>query len=81
MKIFNACDIVCHMTSIEEFKKTPATQKIMDDLVLATHLRAIIAADKNVSDIDIEVDGGVVTIGGTIESILESDSIKALIGK
>ena len=52
----------------------------LEDFVLSTHLRAVIATDKSVRDSDVEVtaDSGVVTIGGTLGSINEADRIKTL---
>lgn len=75
-----ACDIICCMANMGEYETTSELQKVMDDLVLSSHLRAIIAIDKSIRDNDIEVmaDSGIVTIKGMLASINEADRVKTL---
>lgn len=57
VKLSDACETVCHIANMEQFKATPRRQKIMDDLALSSHLMAIIENNKNVSgQIEIEAD-------------------------
>jgi len=79
--IESACDVVCHLSNMEGYQRSDLSKKIITDMVLATHLRALIAADNNISDRGVEVvaDGGVVTISGTVESIAEADRIRTIV--
>jgi len=75
-----ACDVICHMAGMDGYKPTALSREILDDLVLSTHLRALIAADKSISDRQVEVkaERGVVTVTGTVESIWEADKVRIL---
>jgi osmotically-inducible protein OsmY len=55
----------------------------MDDMLLSTEVRAALAGSKGISDggIEIEADGDVITIGGTVASLKDADKIKALVRK
>ncbi len=79
--IESACEVVCHLSNMEGYQRSDLSKKIITDMVLATHLRALIAADKGISDRGVEVvaDGGVVTISGTVESIAEADRIRTIV--
>ncbi len=79
--IESACDVVCHLANMEGYQRSDLSKKIINDMVLATHLRALIAADRGISDREVEVvaDGGVVTISGTVESIAEADRIRTIV--
>jgi cytidylate kinase len=83
ISLSSACDIVCNSVNLEEYKATPESRKIMDDLVLSSHVRAVIAEHKNISDreIEIEADGGVVTIGGTANSLVDADRVRIIVRK
>jgi len=80
----SACEVVCHIASLDEFKTTTESQKIIDDLVLSTEVRAIIAANaasKNIADarVEVEADNGVVIIRGTVESLGDADNIREIV--
>lgn len=84
ISLSSACDVVCHTVSLDEFKPTPDRQKIIEDLVLSTEVRAIIAANaasRNVSDAGIEInaDNGIITIGGTVTSLQDADKIREIV--
>ena len=53
----------------------------MDTLVLSSHVKAILAADKNIGSLGIEVeaDRGVVTLKGTAEWIDDVDRIEEVV--
>jgi osmotically-inducible protein OsmY len=76
----SACEIVCNTASLEEFARTPEWQKIMDDLALSTEVRAIIATSKGVADsgLEVEANGGLVTLGGTVGSVQDADRIREI---
>lgn len=80
ININNACELIRVATNLDEFRTTPESQRIMDDLVLSTDVRARVAADKHIGDAEVEIEahGGVVTIGGTVGLIAESDKIKEI---
>ncbi len=83
ISLFGACEVVCHTAGLEEYKTMPASQKIMDDLVLSTHVRAIIAADESTADAEVEVeaDDGIVTIWGRLQSMEDIDRINEIVRK
>ena len=82
LSLADACDMLCHMADMERYQRTPQSQKLMDDLVLANHLMAVIAADESIPDEGVEIasDEGVVTISGTVESLADADKIKTVVG-
>jgi cytidylate kinase len=79
----DCCDVICHLTNTETYKMSMQSRKIMDDLVLGTHLRALIATDKSISDgnLDVVADGGFVTVAGTVGSIGDADKIRVMLRK
>ncbi len=81
--INDACDIVCQIAGLDKFKVTQESQKVMDDMLLSTEVRAALAGSKGISDggIEIEADGDVITIGGTVGSLNDADKIKELVRK
>lgn len=79
-----ACDIVCHTASMGRYKVTPESRKAMEDLALSCHLKAIVSSNKSISgakNVTIKADGGVVTIKGTVESIVDADRVRMLVRK
>ena len=78
--VSSACEVVRSGAVLEEFTTTPESQRIMDDLVIASEARAKVAAEKNIGDaeVDVEVHGGVATITGTVASVEEADGIKLI---
>lgn len=81
LSISDACEIVSHTVSQDRFKTTPETQKAVNDLVLSTELKALITTNKNIADlgVEIEADGGVVTIGGVVGSLQDADKIREIV--
>ncbi|MCL5268909.1 MAG: cytidylate kinase family protein [Bacteroidetes bacterium] len=82
--IADACEVVCCVANMEQYIVTPDSQKLMDNLVLSTEVRGVIACDaarKGVADagVEIEADDGMVTISGTVASLEEADRIRELI--
>lgn len=86
LNIVDACATVCCAAGLDRFKTTPHAQKLMDDMVLSTEVRAQIAtnaADRNISDVgvDVEADDGAITIDGTVRSQDDTDKIKEIASK
>ncbi len=84
ISLSSACEVVCYAVSLDGFRTTPEWRKTMDDLVLSTEVRAVIAANaasKNIADagIEIEADEGVVTVGGTVASLGDADKIREIV--
>lgn len=78
----DACDILCHAANMEKFNPNPESQKLMDDLVLSSHLEAVIANAGKISggeDIEIEANGGAITIKGTVGSLADVDRIEMIV--
>jgi len=75
-----ACHIVCYVANGERFKATPQWQKTMDDLVLSSHLTAIVANNRSISGkVEIAADQGVVTLMGTVESLVDADRVRVVV--
>jgi cytidylate kinase len=84
MTIPDACDLVCHTASMGRYKVTPESRKAMEDLALSCHLEAVVSNNKSISgakNVKIKADGGVVTIEGTVESIVDADRVRMLVRK
>jgi cytidylate kinase len=82
--IADACEVVCTAAAMEQYKMTPASQKQLNDLVLSSEVRSVIACDaarKGVTDsgVEIEADNGVITISGIVASLEDADRIRELI--
>ncbi|MFH1486448.1 MAG: cytidylate kinase family protein [Chloroflexota bacterium] len=76
-----ACELVCQTANMEQFKATPESRKTMADLVLGSHLRAIIASNRGISDGDLHIgsDEGVITITGTVGSLVDADRVRVMV--
>ena len=77
-----ACDVVCHTAGMPRYRVTPESQKAMEDLALSCHLDALIANNKGISggkNVKIKADGGVVTIEGTVGSVVDADKVRMLV--
>jgi len=64
-----------------EFQTTPQSQKIMNDLVLASEIQARLGLDRGVSDdrIDVAVDDGVVTISANVRHLADVERASELV--
>ncbi len=76
----NACNIVTMIAQRPEFQPTAESAKILKDLVLATEVRAKIAAQGNIPDDEVEItaNDGVITITGTARSLEDADRIREI---
>ncbi|MFC1919536.1 AAA family ATPase [Chloroflexota bacterium] len=68
MELDDACEMVCHATTLESYKTTPALSKNISNLALNNHVLAMTAADTSIAydTLTIESDDGVVNIGGKV---------------
>jgi cytidylate kinase len=80
ISINSACEIICCAVTLDEFKTTPEWRKTMDDMVLGTEVRAVVAMNKSVADSGLEVsaDDGIVVLSGTVGSIQDADRIREI---
>lgn len=74
----NACDTVCRTAGMKEYQATPESQKVMDDLVLGSNVRATIATHKEIMDgnLRVEANQNTVTIWGTVGSLVDADRVR-----
>ncbi|MFZ1202584.1 MAG: cytidylate kinase-like family protein [Desulfobacterales bacterium] len=60
----NAAGILCAMAELPDFRPTPASSKLLDDLNLASGAKLRLALDERTrpGDLQVQADGGVVTV-------------------
>jgi osmotically-inducible protein OsmY len=75
-----ACETVARLTECEEFAPTADSLQAMQNLALASRVRAKLAADSRTRDVDLEVlaDGGIVTITGHTNAPAADKAIEAV---
>lgn len=75
-----ACKLVAQ-TATGHFQTTAQSQKAMDDLVLASAIRARIGLDRSISDerVDIAAKDGVVTITAKARALAEVDKVRDVV--
>lgn len=73
--IEGACETICAKASRKEYRKTPESQKRLNDLVLAADVKARIAGDSYMSNGHIQVDAreGVILLKGKATFIKDAD--------
>jgi cytidylate kinase len=76
-----ACAIICFVSQLKCFEFNPDSQRAMDDLALAAHVKASLAIDPATADFQFEVvaDGGCVSIKGGIDSPAQAKVIGNLV--
>jgi hypothetical protein len=64
MGLSNAAGILCTMAELPDFRPTPASQKLLDDLYLLSHAKLRLAMDSRTSEASLQVqaDNGVITV-------------------
>jgi cytidylate kinase len=67
-------------TASRDFQTAPESQAIVDDLVLASEIRARMGLDRSISDdrIDVEASDGIVTITANARSLADADKVRQL---
>ena len=81
--IQGACQIIYTSARLLEFQPTPESQKRLSDFAVAADIRARIAQDSSIGDEDIEIeaDGGVITITGSVNSLQDADILREFVRK
>jgi len=80
--IQSACALIAE-TADRDFQTTPQSQKIVDDLVIASQIRAKLGLDRKTSDerIAVEADDGVVTITVNMRFAAEVHRVRDLVSQ
>jgi hypothetical protein len=70
-------------TAARDFQTTPESQKLMDDLVLVSEIRARMGLDPDISDdrIQVEADDGVVTISTNVRQLAHAEKVRELVAQ
>jgi osmotically-inducible protein OsmY len=78
--IDSACTMVAESVQ-RDFQTTPESQQVVDDLVLASEIRAQIGLDPSIHDdrIDVDCEAGIVTLSGTVRSLVDADRARELV--
>jgi osmotically-inducible protein OsmY len=76
----SACIMIAESVR-RDFQTTPASQRVMDDLVLASQIRAKIGLEPSIHDdrIEVECEAGTVTLTGTVRSLRDADQVRELV--
>lgn len=79
----DAATKIADQLATTEFKTTPESQKIIDNMVAATEIRAKIATSREIPDdhIDVEFEDGVVTLCGTVRSLADADKLREFVSR
>jgi cytidylate kinase len=83
LNVQGAVDVVAAAVEREEFQPTEASRKEMDNLYLASRVRAALAADESTAsvEIDVEAEGDVVYLKGKVRPASMVDSILRVAGQ
>ena len=81
MSLPEACDVVCAAAQLKCFAFTPEGQRAIDDLALASHVKAHLAMHPVTANLQFEVDaqGGAVTVKGDIISPDQARQIREMV--
>jgi cytidylate kinase len=77
-----ASEMLISTANLKQYQSTPQSRKIIDDLALSCHLEAIIANTRNISGgdkVEVEVDEGIVTLRGTVGSVMDADKVRTIV--
>ncbi len=78
-----ACRIICSVVSDRRFEFTPECRQQMDDLALASRVRADLAINRETFGLEFEVsaDCGVVTIRGKVSELYQMEKIQRVVSE
>ena len=70
MNVQEACDVICSASQLKCFEFTPDSQRVMDDLAMASRVKANLAMDAATANLQFEIvaEGGSVSVKGDIVS-------------
>ena len=74
LKVDDAVDIICHTVSLDTFKTTPESQKIMDNLATAAEIRAVLVNIR--PDVEVTYEDGVATVHTTLPLEIDETGLK-----
>ncbi|MCL4558649.1 MAG: cytidylate kinase family protein [Deltaproteobacteria bacterium] len=76
-----ACEMIAVMVKADEFKTTEASVKAMNDLALASKVKAVLASDDFTKNFNVEVvaDAGFITVNGKVDTMEDVDNITELV--
>jgi hypothetical protein len=82
LPIPSACVTIAEVAA-RDFQTTPQSQKLMDDLVLVSEIRAKLALDRGISDdrIQVDADAGVVTITANVRQLAYAEEAKEIVSQ
>lgn len=77
----SACEIISNMVKFPEFQTTEASKQAMENIVLASKVKAALASNDATRNcnVDVVVDKGIVTISGKVESMDDVENIEELV--
>ncbi|SPF46368.1 Cmk2 [Syntrophobacter sp. SbD1] len=76
MTVDDAVDVICHTVALDTFKTTFESQKMMEDLVLASEVKTTLIEIK--PDIQVFARDGVVTLGASAQIMKDPDQVKEM---
>ncbi len=81
VSIQTACDMVAVMAQSAEFKTTDASRKTMENIVLASRVKAALASNDATKNCNVEVsaDNAIVTVSGKVDSMDDVENIEELV--
>ena len=81
MTLVEACDVICRLAESVCFQSTPETQADLDNLALASRVKANLAMNPDTSDLQVEVAarGGFVSIKGPIDAPGQIRKIRSIV--
>ena len=81
MNLEEACDVICAASQLKYFEFTPESQRTMNDLATASHVKANLAMDPATSNVQFEVvaQGGSVSIKGDIVGPAQAKKVGSLV--
>ncbi|MFB3915950.1 MAG: cytidylate kinase family protein [Terriglobales bacterium] len=82
LKIEQACEVICSMLKQEPFRWTRENQQAMEDLAIASRIRANLATNFTTSELELEikVHSGVVMVKGALMQVEQADHIRQIAG-
>ena len=82
MNVQEACDVICSASQLKCFESTPDSQRVMDDLAMASRVKANLAMDAATANLQFEVvgQGGSVSVKGDIVSPGQAKRIGEIVG-
>jgi len=77
----SACEIIANMVKFPEFQTTEASRQAMENIVLASRVKAALASNDATRNCNVEVvvDNGIVTVSGKVDSMDDVENIEELV--